>query len=100
MLVYEPLPASYMITEGRWSPTTIIEPLEAMTGRTRHSRATDVIPGSEVTIEFREEGVSGSAVYNKYSALINIVSAEITIGVATVTRTWCDDLEGLMIQDR
>ena len=100
VLVYEPLPASDRITDGRWSLTTIIEPLEAKTGRTRHSRATDVIPGSEVTIEFREDGVSGSAGCNKYGAPINIVSGEITVRAATVTRAWCDDPEGLMDQER
>ncbi len=101
VLVYEPLPpVSDRTTEGRWSLTTFIEPLETKRGRTRLSRATDIIPGTEVTLEFREDGVSGSAGCNKYGASINIDGAEVTVGVATVTRAWCDDAEGLMDQER
>ena len=83
-------------TEERWSLTTFIEPLEAKTGRSRHSRATDVIPGTEVTIDFREDGISGSAGCDKYGAPIDIDSSEVTFGAATVTRAWCDEPDGLM----
>ena len=101
VLMFEPLPeVTDGITEGRWSLTTFIEPLEVKTGQRRHSRATDVIPETEVTIEFREDGVSGSAGCNKYSAPVNIDGTGVTVGVATVTRAWCNEPPGLMDQER
>ena len=101
VLLYKPLKMpDRQIPKGRWVLTTFIEPREAKTGRTRHSRPTDVIPGTEVTIEFREDGVSGSAGCNRYGALVSIDGQEITVEVATVTRTWCDDPAGLMDQER
>ncbi len=101
MLVYEPLPqVSDGITEKIWLLTTFIEPLEAKAGQTRHSRATDVIPGTEVTLGFREGGVSGSAGCNKYSASVSVDGAEVTFGAVTVTKAWCEDPEGLMDQER
>ena len=101
VLMFEPLPdMTDGVTEGRWSLTTFIEPLEAKTGRMRHSRATDVIPETEVTIEFGGNGVSGSAGCNRYGAPINIAGEEVTVGAATVTRAWCDDPAGFMDQER
>ena len=101
VLIFEPLPeVSDRTTEGRWLLTTFVEPLETKTGRTRHSRPTDVILGTDVTIEFREDGVSGSAGCNKYGAPINIDGPQMTVGGATVSRAWCDDPAGLMEQER
>ena len=58
VLVYEPLPPALgSIAERIWSLTTFVEPRDTKTGRTPHSRTTDVIPGTEVTIELREDGV-------------------------------------------
>ena len=100
VLVYEPLsPELDRITEGIWSLTTLIEPRETTTGRTQRPR-TDIIPETELTIEFREDGVHGSAGCNKYSAPVNIDGTGITVGAATVTRAWCDDPAGLMDQER
>ena len=101
VLVYEPLPeTSDGIIEDRWLLTTFIEPREAKTGQTRRSRPTDVIPGTEVTVEFREEGISGSAGCNRYGAPVSIYGQEITVGIATVTRAWCAYPAGLMDQER
>ena len=101
VLLYEPLKMpDVQVLRGRWSLTTLIEPLETKTGRTRHLRPTDVIVGTDVTIEFREEGISGSAGCNTYSAPVNIDGTGITVGAATVTRAWCDDPAGLMDQER
>ena len=101
VLAYGPLsPVSDRLTERIWSLTTFIEPRETRTGRTQRSRATDVIPGTEVTMEFGEDGVSGSAGCNKYGAQSSIDGEEIAMGAATVTRAWCDDPSGLMDQER
>ena len=59
-----------------------------------------MIPKTEVTIEFSEEGVSGSAGCNSYGAPLKIEGSTIAIGAATVTRAWCDDPERLMDQER
>ena len=100
-LVYEPLPP---IVDGifaeRWSLTTFIQPHETASGHTRYSRTTDVIPGTEVTIEFRKDGVSGLAGCNTYGAPTRVDGSKVTIGAAMVTRAWCDDPEGLMEQER
>ena len=101
VLLYKPLsPASDRLTERKWSLTTFIEPRETKTGRTQRSHVTDIIPKTEVTIEFREDGVSGSAGCNKYGAPVSIDGEEITVGAATATRAWCDDPSGLMDQER
>ena len=101
VLMYEPLPPALgSISEGIWSLTTFVEPHDTKTGRTRRSRTTDVIPGTEVTVEFREDGVSGSAGCNNYGAPVSVAGEEITVGAATVTRAWCDDPPGLMDQER
>ncbi len=101
VLMFEPLPdMTDGLTEGRWSLTTLIEPPEAETGRARHLRPTDVIVGTDVTVQFREGGVSGSAGCNTYSAPVNIDGTGITAGAAKVTRAWCDDPAGLMDQER
>ena len=101
VLMYEPLPPALgSMSEGIWSLTTFVEPHDTKTGRTRRSRTTDVIPGTEVTVEFREDGVSGSAGCNNYGAPVSVAGEEITVGAATVTRAWCDDPPGLMDQER
>ena len=100
-LVYEPLPPIVDgIFAGRWSLTTFIQPHETASGHTRYSRTTDVIPGTEVTIEFRKDGVSGLAGCNTYGAPTRVDGSKVTIGAAMVTRAWCDDPEGLMEQER
>ena len=100
-LVYEPLPPIFDgIFAGRWSLTTFIQPHETASGDTRYSRTIDVIPGTEVTIEFRKDGVSGLAGCNTYGAPTRVDGSKVTIGAVMVTRAWCDDPEGLMEQER
>ena len=85
---------------GRWSLTTFVEAIEMDSGQTRFSRTADVIPGIEVTIEFSENSVSGSAGCNSYNAPMEAEDTTISVGAASVTRTWCDDPERLMGQER
>ena len=100
-LVFEPLsPVVDSMLAGRWSLTTFVEPREGEPGAMRYARSTDVIPKTEVTIEFSENGVSGSAGCNSYSATLSVEDSTITVGTATVTRAWCDDPERLMEQER
>ena len=100
-LVLEPLsPVVDGLLAGRWSLTTFVEPREGDPGAMRNSRSTDVIPKTEVTIEFSENGLSGSAGCNSYSATLSVEDSTITVGTTTVTRAWCDDPERLMEQER
>ena len=100
-LLFEYLPPVVdSIFAGRWSLTTFVEAIEMDSGQTRFSRTTDVIPGTKVTIEFGETGVSGSAGCNSYNAPVEAEDATISVGAASVTRAWCDDPERLMEQER
>ena len=101
MLLFESLPPVVnSISAGRWSLTTFVEAIEMDSGQTRFSRTTDVVPRTEVTIEFSETGVSGSAGCNSYNAPVEVEDATIDVGAASVTRAWCDDPERLMEQER
>ncbi len=100
-LVFEPLPSAVdSIFVGRWSLTTFVETKDQSRGGMRYSRKTDVVPGTEVTIEFSETGVSGSAGCNSYNAPVEVENGMITVGAASVTRAWCDDPDRLMDQER
>lgn len=100
-LLYEPLaPAVDDIFAGRWSLTTFVEPHETKSGYKIYSRTTDVIAGTEVTIEFRKVDVSGSAGCNTYGAPVSVDGSTVAVGVASVTRAWCDAPERLMEQER
>ena len=100
-LLFESLsPVVDSIFAGRWSLTTFTEAIEMDSGQMRFSRTTDVVPGTEVTIEFSENGVSGSAGCNSYNAPVEVEDATIAVGAASVTRAWCDDPERLMDQER
>ena len=100
ILLFEPLPpAADSIFTGRWSLTTFVEP-HRTDYATVYSRTADVVPGTEVTIEFSESGVSGSAGCNSYGAPLRVNDSKIEIGAASVTKVWCDDPERLMDQER
>ena len=101
-LIFEPLLQDIdSVFDGRWSLTTLVEAKDMGEGHIRYSRYTDVIPGTEVTIEFSENGVSGSAGCNSYNAPVEEAErGAITIGAASVTRAWCDAPERLMEQER
>ena len=100
-LLFEPLPPAVdSIFAGRWSLATFVEAKEMSTGQTRYSQTTDVIAGTEVTIEFSETDVSGSAGCNSYNASLSVENPTIKIGAASVARAWCDDPERLMEQER
>ena len=82
-LVFEPLhPAVDSIFTGRWSLTTLIEPGGTGPG----FRVTDVIPETEVTIEFSETGVSGSAGCNSYGAPLSVKDSTIAVGAPLAGR--------------
>ena len=99
-LLFQPLlSATDSISTGRWSLTTLVEP-HRTDYTTVHSRTSDVVPGTEVTIDFSEYGVSGSAGCNSYGAPLSVQNSSMTIGAVTVTRAWCDDPERLMDQEQ
>ena len=99
-LLFELLPPAVdSIFAVNWSLATFVEPHETDYS-TVYSRTAEVVPGTEVTIEFSENGVSGSAGCNSYSAPLSVNDSKIEIGAAAVTRAWCDDPERLMEQER
>ena len=99
-MLFEPLPkAVASVFTRRWSLTTFVEPHKTDYS-TFYSRTTDVIPGTEIAIEFSETGVSGSAGCNSYNAPLSVEDSTIAVGAVSVTRTWCDDPERLMDQER
>lgn len=100
ILVFELLPPAVdSIFTVRWSLATFVEPHETDYS-TIYSRTADVVQGTEVTIEFSENGVSGSAGCNSYSAPVQVDDSTIDVGPAKVTRARCDDPEHLMGQER
>ena len=58
-----------------------------------------VIWGSEITAQFEDEQVSGSAGCNGYSAAVEIDGNQLTIGPVTFTERACEDPPGVMEQE-
>ena len=71
-----------------------------MNSYTRFSYTTDVLEGTEVTISFGENDVSGSAGCNTYSAAMTHEGSTIEVGRVSVTRISCEDPDGVMEQER
>ena len=98
---YESLtPTADGIPKGTWKLTAFVKPRVVSSRRTDYSHVINVIPGIEVSMEFGEESVSGSAGCNKYSGSINVDDSTLALRVTTATRVWCDDHKGLMEQER
>ena len=100
-LIYEALPPAVdSIFAGRWLLTTFVEAKDGSSGRTTYSRTTDVIPGTEVTIEFQKTDASGSAGCNLYSASLSVDGSTLTVEAVSMTEMWCDTPDRLMEQER
>ena len=99
-LVYEPLPPAVDGTLYRkWSLAAFVEP-RRMSSYTRFSYTTEVLEGTEVTISFGENDVSGSAGCNTYSAALTHKGSTIEVGRVSATRISCEDPDSVMEQER
>ena len=83
----------------RWSLGTFVEPLK-MGATKRHSYPTDVLEGTEITIEFGESGVAGSAGCNSYTARLEIQDAAAEVRDVSTAGKWCIGSKDLMEQEQ
>ncbi|MCA9989502.1 MAG: META domain-containing protein [Anaerolineales bacterium] len=58
-----------------------------------------VLIGSEITAEFADGSVSGSAGCNQYNASYEVDGNNVTFGLAITTRMFCGEPEGVMDQE-
>ena len=99
-LVYEPLPPEVNgIPYREWSLTAFVEPRK-MSSYTRYSYTIDVLEGTEVTISFGENEVSGSAGCSSYSAPLRLEGTKIEVGMVSTAPLECKGPDGMMEQER
>ncbi len=97
-LTFEPLPQIVEdIADSVWTLWKFIE-IRQDVGVPQHS---SVVEGSEVTILFDEDGISGSSGCNPYAALAMVKDGSITIDAQSLDHTDkdCGDVEGLVDQE-
>ena len=98
-LTFEPLlPAVESIADGNWVLKAFVKVHVTESGM-RLLRVTNPLQGPEITVSFREGGVSGSAGCNSYSAQHSIGDAEIAFTSPGVTRRVCATPDGVMQQE-
>ncbi len=98
-LTFEPLPpAVESIADGNWVLKAFVKVHVTESGM-RLLRVTNPLQGPEITMSFREGGVSGSAGCNSYSAQHSIGDEEITFTSPGVTRRVCATPDGVMQQE-
>lgn len=74
---------------GVWTLTAFVEPRVVSARRTYYSHTIDVIPGTEVTVEFSRDGVSGSGGCNMYRGTSSVDDSTLEVRVTTRTGAWC-----------
>ncbi|MCY4654389.1 MAG: META domain-containing protein, partial [Dehalococcoidia bacterium] len=97
---YESLTRGASVLKGLWALTAFVESRVVSARRTDYSHTNDVIPGTEATVEFGSDGVSGFAGCNKYSGFLSLDDSTLDVRVTTATREWCDSPDELMEQER
>ena len=98
-LTFEPLlPAVESIADGNWVLKAFVKVHVTESGM-RLLRVTNPLQGPEITMSFREGGVSGSAGCNSYSTQHSIGDAEIAFTSPRVTRRVCATPDGVMQQE-
>ena len=98
---YESLtPPVGVALRGVWTLTAFVEARVVSARHTDYSHTIDVIPGTEVIVEFSRDGVSGSGGCNMYSGTSSVDDSTLGVRVTTGTGVWCDDPDGLMEQER
>ena len=96
-LTFEPLPPIVEeIADTEWTLTTLVELLRSGT-----LQDTTVVEGTEVTISFDKDGVSGTSGCNSYEGLSRIEDGSITIDVQSLMHTEevCERPDGVMEQE-
>ena len=97
-LTFEPLsPTAKDIADAEWTLVAFVELREIDVGSWT-TRTTTVIEGTDVTISFDEDGLSGSSGCNSYTGLGSVEYEAATIDVQTLSHTEkvCEGLDGLM----
>ncbi len=103
-LTFEPLPATVEdIADANWNLVAFVELRDIDFGMW-HTRPTSVVQGTEVTISFDKDGISGvSGVSgcNSYAGVAEIEDGSTTIDVQSFfyTEKACEGLDGLMEQE-
>ena len=100
-LTFEPLPPTVENIAGtEWTLVAFIELRQLQLGMW-DPRSTAVVPGTEVTISFNKDGVSGASGCNSYAGLASAENGAMTIDVQSFffTEKACEGLEGLMEQE-
>ena len=103
-LTFEPLPATVEdIADANWNLVAIVELRDIDFGMW-HTRPTSVVQGTEVTVSFDKDGISGvSGVSgcNSYAGVAEVEDGSITIDVQSFSHTEkaCEGLDGLMEQE-
>ena len=101
-LTFKPLPQTIEgIADTEWSLTSFAELKQVGLGMwSLHT--TDVVQGTEVTISFEENALSGSAGCNSYTVLASVDYETAMIDVQTYVHTelFCEGPDGLMEQEK
>ena len=103
-LTFEPLPATVEdIADENWNLVAFVELRDIDFGMW-HTRPTSVVQGTEVTVSFDKDGISGvSGVSgcNSYAGVAEVEDGSITIDVQSFSHTEkaCEGLDGLMEQE-
>ena len=105
LLVFEPLPpAAEEIVDAEWSLRAFV-PLYFVHQHPDGSDVwdlrdvADVLPGTEVTISFDEDGMVGSSGCNSYAGPVRLEDGSITVDSLIHTEKLCAFLAGLMEQE-
>ena len=105
LLVFEPLPpAAEEIVDAEWSLRAFV-PLYFVHQHPDGSDVwdlrdmADVLPGTEVTISFDEDGMGGSSGCNSYAGPVRLEDGSITVDSLIHTEKLCAFLYGLMEQE-
>lgn len=100
-LTFEPLPPTIRdIADTEWTLVAFVELRDEGSG-TWNARTSRVIQGTDVTISFGEDGLSGSAGCNSYSGRATAEGGVITIDARSLSHTerYCGEPDGLMDQE-
>ena len=101
MLVFEPLPRvdeDHISTE-RWALEGFTKPDRINSWRTVYSHGTDVIPGTEITISFSENALTGSGECYSYTGSVDIEDSVIEVRDFVGTEKPCENVDGMRGQD-
>ena len=101
IMSFEPLPPDQQdrIYVGRWSLGAFTKPDRVNSWHTDYAKITELVPGTELTISFGENGLSGHGECHSYEASLSIEGSRIEVDDLLVAERPCHDPEGLMEQE-